>query len=208
MSTIVVETFLTLDGVLQAPGAQDEDTDGGFPYGGWQAPLFDDVMGEFVGEGMARTEGLLLGRKTFDIFAGYWPKLTEAHPDYEFAKTFTDMPKYVATRTLTSVDWENTTLLGDDVPGAVARLREQPGGEIHVVGSGELVQTLLRHNLVDSYRLMTFPVLLGKGKKLFADGTVPTALELVESRTTPAGAVITVYRPTGEPTFSSFEPAH
>ncbi|OLF10869.1 deaminase [Actinophytocola xinjiangensis] len=210
MSTIVVETFLTLDGVLQAPGARDEDTEGGFTHGGWQAPLFDEAMGEFVGEAMAHTEGLLLGRKTYDIFAGFWPKLTEDHPDYAFGQIFTDMPKYVATRTLTSadVDWENTILLSEDIPAEVAELRAQPGGEIKVVGSGELVQTLLEHNLVDRYRLMTFPVMLGTGKKLFAGGTVPRALELVESRTTPAGAVITVYRPTGEPTYASFEPAH
>ncbi|GAB3446891.1 dihydrofolate reductase family protein [Actinophytocola sediminis] len=204
MSTIVIDTFLTLDGVLEAPGGPEENGSPGFSYGGWQVPLFDDAMGEFVGEGMANTEGLLLGRRTYESFAGHWPALADDHPDAEAAKVLNAIPKYVASRTLTSVDWQNSTLLGEDVPAAVAELRARPGGELHVIGSGDLAQTLIRHDLVDEYRLMTFPVLLGAGKRLFADGTVPTALTLVESRTTPAGAVISVYRPAGVPTYGSF----
>jgi dihydrofolate reductase len=204
MSAIVVDTFLTLDGVLQAPGAPEEDSSNGFPHGGWQAPLFDEAMGAFVGQGIERTEALLLGRKTYEIFAGHWPTIAEDHPDGEIGKVLNSIPKYVASRTLTSVEWQNSSLLGDDVPAAVATLREQPGGEIHVIGSGDLAQTLIRHGLVDEYRLMTFPLVLGTGKRLWAEGTVPTALTLVESQTTPAGAVITVYRPSGKPTYSSF----
>ncbi|MPZ83981.1 MAG: dihydrofolate reductase [Actinophytocola sp.] len=207
MSKIVVDTFLTVDGVLQAPGAPDEDREGGFTHGGWQAPLFDEAAGEFVGEGFARIEGLLLGRKTYEIFAAYWPRIADDHPDAAAGQALNALPKYVASRTLTGVEWQNSTLLGDDVTAAVAKLREQQGGEIHVMGSGDLVQTLIRHDLVDEYRLMIFPVVLGTGKKLFAEGAVPTALELVESRTTPGGVVICVYRRAGEVTYGSFGPA-
>lgn len=205
MSTIVIDSFLTLDGVLQAPGGPNEDREGGFTHGGWQAGLFDEAVGGFVGEGIAKTEGLLLGRRTYEIFAAHWPRVGGDHPDAEVGDTLNKLPKYVASRTLTAVEWQNSTLLGDDVPGAVARLREQPGGEIHVIGSGNLAQTLIRHGLVDEYRLMIFPVLLGSGKKLFAEGTVPAALNLVESRTTPSGVVICVYRPAGEVSYGSFE---
>ena len=205
MTTIVIDTFLTLDGVLQAPGGPTEDPESGFTHGGWQVPLFDEAVGEFVTEGMAKTEGLLLGRRTYEIFAAYWPRVGKDHPDGDIGNTINRVPKYVASRTLTAVEWQNSTLLGDDVPGAVAKLREQPGGEIHVIGSGNLAQTLIRHDLVDEYRLIVFPVLLGTGKRLFAEGTVPAALNLVESRTTPSGVVICVYRRAGEVTYGSFE---
>lgn len=204
MSTIVVDTFLTLDGVLQAPGGPEEDREGGFAHGGWQAALFDDAVGEFVGEGMARLEGLLLGRKTYDIFAAHWPRVGEGHPDAEIARLFNELPKYVASRTRTSLEWANSTLLGDDVPGAVAKLKEQSGGEIHVIGSGDLAQTLIRHDLVDEYRLAIFPVVLGTGKRLFADGAVPAALRLVESATTSGGVLTCVYRRAGEVSYGSF----
>jgi dihydrofolate reductase len=204
MSKIVVDTFLTLDGVLQAPGAPDEDPESGFPHGGWQVPLFDEQVGEFVGEGIERTEGLLLGRKTYDIFAAHWPNVPDDNPDAEIAKVLNAIPKYVASRTRKAVDWQNSTLLGADVPGAIAKLRAQPGGEIHVIGSGDLAQTLIRHDLVDEYRLITFPIVLGTGKRLFADGAVPTGLELVECRSTPSGAILAVYRRAGEVTYGSF----
>jgi dihydrofolate reductase len=203
MSKIVVDTFLTLDGVLQAPGGQEEDTDSGFAHGGWQGQYFDDETGEFVGQGIAKSEGLLLGRKTYDIFAAYWPNVSDDHQDVEIARKFDAIPKYVASRTLKSVEWQNSRLLGEDVPGAVAKLKEQPGGEIHVIGSGDLAQTLIRHNLVDEYRLIIYPLVLGTGKRLFAEGVVPTGLELIESRSTPGGAVICVYRPGGELTYTS-----
>lgn len=204
MSRIVIDTFLSIDGVMQAPGAPNEDVDGGFPHGGWQVNHFDEAMGQFVGSGMASTEGLLLGRKTYQIFAGHWPKVAEDHPHEETARILNSIPKYVASRTLTGVEWQNSTLLDGDVAAAVATLREQPGGEIHVIGSGDLAQTLMRHDLVDEYRLMIFPVVIGTGKRLFADGAVPATMALVESRTTPAGAVICVYRPAGELVCGSF----
>ncbi len=207
MSRIVVDSFLTLDGVMQAPGGPDEDREGGFPHGGWQVPLFDEQVGEFVGQGIEHTEGLLLGRTTYEIFAEHWPNVPEDNPDAGIATVLNALPKYVASRTLTSVQWQNSTLLGADVLAAVAKLREQPGGEIHVIGSGDLIQTLIRHDLVDEYRLIVFPLLLGTGKKLFADGTVPTGLELVEARSTPRGAVLCVYRRAGEVTYGSFGPA-
>jgi dihydrofolate reductase len=201
MSKIVVDTFLTLDGVLQAPGGQEEDVESGFAHGGWQGQYFDEETGEFVGQGIANTEGLLLGRKTYDIFAAYWPNVTGQ--DADIAKVLNAVPKYVASRTLKSVEWQNSTLLGDDVPDAVAKLREKPGGEIHVIGSGDLIQTLIRHDLVDEYRLIIYPLVLGTGKRLFADGVVPTGLELVESRATSGGAVICVYRRGGKITYTS-----
>jgi dihydrofolate reductase len=204
MSKIVVDTFLTIDGVMQAPGAPNEDVDGGFPHGGWQVNHLDEAMGEFVGAGIAQTTGLLLGRRTYEIFAAHWPRVPEDHQDAEIGRVLNSLPKYVASRTLTALEWQNSTLLGDDVPAAVAKLREQPGGEIHVIGSGDLVQTLIRHDLVDEYRLMIFPVVVGTGKRLFAGGAVPATFTLVESRSTPAGAVICVYQPAGELVCGSF----
>ncbi|MCT2587380.1 dihydrofolate reductase family protein [Actinophytocola gossypii] len=204
MSTIVVSTFLTLDGVMQAPGGPDEDQSDGFPHGGWQAPHFDEAAGEIVGAWYATSTGMLLGRRTYEIFAGYWPTVGDDSPEAAMAKVLNEMPKYVASRTLSSVDWQNSHLLGDDVPAAVAKLRAEPGGELHVVGSAEFAQTLIRHDLVDEYRLMVFPLVLGTGKRLFGDGTVPGNLALVESRTTPAGAVASVYRRAGEVRYGSF----
>jgi dihydrofolate reductase len=189
---------------MQAPGAPDEDRESGFPHGGWQFPLFDEQSGEFVGQGMEKMAGLLLGRKTYDIFAGYWPNIREDGPDAEIATVLNTVPKHVASRTLTTVDWQNSSLLGADVPGAVAKLKAQPGGEIHVIGSGDLVQTLLRHDLVDEYRLIIYPIVLGTGKRLFAEGAVPAGLELVDSRSTPRGAILCVYRRAGEVTYGSF----
>jgi dihydrofolate reductase len=204
MSTIVVQTFLTLDGVMQAPGGPEEDTSGNFTHGGWQVPYFDEALGEAVGGWAAGVEGLLLGRRTYDIFAAHWPRVPEDHPDVEMARLLNSVPKYVASRTRTSLEWENSTVLGDDVPAAVAKLREQPGGEIHVIGSGDFAQTLIQHDLVDEYRLTIAPVLLGSGRRLFADGTVPTGLKLVESSTTPAGVHVCVYRRSGDVGYGSF----
>ncbi len=204
MSKIVVQTFLTLDGVMQAPGAREEDPSGGFTHGGWQAPHFDETTGEIVDAWYQRAEGLLLGRRTYDIFNAYWPHVPADHEFVSMADRLNSLPKYVASRTLTEVTWQNSTLLGDDVPAAVAKLRERPGGGILVAGSGDLAQTLVRHDLVDEFQLLTFPLLLGSGQRLFGDGTVPTGLRLVESRTTPSGAVAAVYRRGGEVTYGSF----
>ncbi|OLF12777.1 hypothetical protein BLA60_05760 [Actinophytocola xinjiangensis] len=205
MSTIVVDAFLSLDGVMQAPGDPDEDRDDGFPHGGWQAPHLDDAITGFIGEGIAATEALLLGRRTYEKFAAHWPNVPDDHPEATGARTLDAMPKYVASRTLSGLDWQNSVLLGADVPGAVAALRARPGGEIHVVGSAVLLRTLLRHDLVDRYRLMIFPVVLGSGKRLFEQGCAPGGLTLTESRVTPGGALICDYRRTGPVTYGSFE---
>lgn len=193
MSKVVVQTFLTLDGVMQAPGGANEDHEGGFEHGGWQGP--DEAAGEIVGGWMERASGVLLGRKTYDIFAAFWPHVGDDGEDADIARQLNSLPKYVASRTLDHLDWQNSTLLGDDVPGAVAKLRGEPGGEIHVWGSGDLIQTLIRHDLVDEYRLLIYPLVLGTGKRLFADGVVPASLELVETRGTPSGTILAVYRP-------------
>ena len=198
MSKIVVDSFLTIDGVMQAPGGPGEDSENGFPYGGWQQPVWDDECGQYIGESFGRIEGLLLGRKTYDIFSSFWPHVSGDHPDAAAAQALNALPKYVASRTLKSVEWQNSSLLGDDVPAAVAKLRERDGGEIHVMGSADLTQTLLRHDLVDELSLMVFPVVLGTGKKLFAEGTVPAALRLAESRVTKGGVVICRYERAGE----------
>lgn len=199
MRKLVVGTFLSVDGVMQGPGAPDEDTEGGFELGGWQVPLFDDEVGAAIDGWMAEMDALLLGRKTYEIFAGFWP-----NADDPIAERLNTVQKYVASRKLQSVEWQNTTLLSSDAADAVRELKAGDGGEIHVTGSGDLIQTLIAHDLVDEFRLIIHPVLLGSGKRLFGDGTVPTGLELVESRTTSTGSVIQVYRRTGKPEFGSF----
>lgn len=204
MSKLLVGTFLTLDGVMQAPGGPDEDRDGGFGHGGWLVPYFDDVLGEVMDTWIERAGSLLLGRKTYDIFAAHWPHVTEEHDDYPIARKFNSIPKYVASRTLSTADWAHTTVLSGDVAEAVAKLKEQPGGEIQVHGSGELVQTLLKHHLVDEFQLCVFPVTLGTGKRLFVEGTVPTALRLTDSRTTTTGVAIHRYERAGTPEYGSY----
>ncbi|MEX0781134.1 MAG: dihydrofolate reductase family protein [Dehalococcoidia bacterium] len=191
---LVVNTFVTLDGVMQAPGGPDEDRDGGFEYGGWSAPYFDDDMGNTVGESLGKASAFLLGRKTYDIFAGYWPTATE---DLEIADVLNSRPKYVVSTTLKNPEWEHTTVIPGDVAGAVARLKEQPGEELNVQGSARLLQTL--HPLVDEYRLWISPVHLGSGKRLFENGAHASGLELIETRTNSKGAIYAAYRPTGAP---------
>ena len=191
---LVVNTFMTLDGVMQAPGGPDEDRDGGFEYGGWSVPYFDDDMGNTVGESMAKAEAYVLGRKTYDIFAAYWPNATE---DLEIADMLNSRPKYVASRTLTNPTWQGTTVI-KDVAAEVRKLKAQGGdGELNVQGSANLLQTI--HPLVDEYRLWISPVHLGKGKRLFESASPASGLELVESRTNSLGAIYAVYRPTGKP---------
>ena len=168
MSKLVVNESVSLDGVMQAPGGPNEDTDGGFAYGGWVAPHFDDEMGGLAVEGALRPDALLLGRRTYEIFAAHWPRVTGEDP---IAAKLNAMPKHVASRTLEAVEWNNSTLIQGDVAEAVAELKEGPGGEIRVYGSGNLVQTLLANDLVDELVLWVFPVLLGEGKRLFGEGT-------------------------------------
>ncbi len=199
MGRLVVNMFTTLDGVVQSPGMPEEDRDGGFKHGGWQVPYFDDESGEVMGEAMASFDALLLGRKTYEIFASYWP---HAPADDPFAARLNDAPKYVASRNLDTVEWNNSTLLRGDIADEVTRLKGQYD-EIHTSGSGNLVQSLMRQGLVDRYLLWVYPVLLGVGKRLFADGTSPTALQLTDSRTFRNGAVLLAYEPTGKPEYGS-----
>ena len=204
MGTLVINTFLTLDGVAQAPGGPDEDRVGDFEHGGWQVPHFTAQLGEIIGPWFAAPGALLLGRRTYDIFAAHWPRVTEDHEDYPMAKILNETPKYVPSRTLATTEWQNTTILSGDASKAVAELKEQVNGEIHVHGSIDLAQTLIAHDLVDEYRLTVFPVVLGTGKRLFGDGTVPSGLALVSAQTTDAGVVACVYRRTGAPTYGSY----
>src|SRR5215469_5441888 len=175
---LTLHTFLTLDGVMQAPGAQDEDRDGGFEHGGWSFPYSDQDFGEAVAGWFAHAGAFLLGRKTYEIFSGYWPKVTD--PDDPIAGKLNALPKYVASTTLASVAWHNSSLLGGDPAAEVAALKQRPGDELQVHGSGELAQTLIDHDLVDEYRLLYYPVHLGSGKKLFPEGAKPGALRLRE----------------------------
>jgi dihydrofolate reductase len=200
MGKLVVGTFVTTDGVMQAPGGPDEDREGGFEHGGWLVPHFDDTLGRFMDELIGRADALLLGRKTYEIFAGYWPN---AGPDDPMANKLNSVPKYVASRTLDSVDWNNSNLLGDDVAEDVAGLKARIDGEIHVTGSGDLIQTLLKNDLVDEFVLIVFPVVLGTGKRLFGDGTIPRSLRLTDTLTSPAGVSIHTYERVGEPEYGT-----
>jgi dihydrofolate reductase len=192
MGLIHIDLFTTLDGVAQAPGGPEEDAGGGFAFGGWQAPLFDDVVGEQVGSGMAGMDALLLGRHTYDIFAGYWPNVGEGE-DSGIARLFNRLPKYVASRQTPTLEWAESTLLGPDVVAAVRELRDRHAN-IHVIGSLDFVQTLFAERLFDRLTLWVYPILLGTGKKVFADGVVPTNLRLVEPVVaSPKGAVMQRY---------------
>ena len=196
MSSIVVQAFMTLDGVVQSAGGRDEDRDEGFPYGGWQNDFDDELGTEIVRDWETRTEALLLGRVTYEIFAGSWGVWDEDAPGLqgELTRLYNRIPKYVASRTLGGADWKNTQVLGPDVPEAVRRLRAQPGGEIRVWGSTQLVRALAEHDLVDEYRLLIYPLVLGTGKRLFAEGFPVSRFALAESRVLPSGIVLCVYR--------------
>ena len=195
MRKIIVCTFLTLDGVMQAPGGPDEDREGGFEHGGWLVPYFDERMAEIMTEWTKRAGGFLLGRKTYEIFAASWPKSTD--PADETAVALNTRPKYVVSRTLKNPEWNNSVVLEGDVAEAVAKLKAEEGDEIQVHGSGSLLQTLLQHDLVDTLRLWQYPVVLGTGKRLFGEGTIPRALRLVDTEVTDTGAVLHVYERTG-----------
>jgi dihydrofolate reductase len=200
VSKLVVTTFVTLDGVMQAPGGPNEDTSGGFEHGGWLVPHFDDETGAFIDEVFERAGSFLLGRKTYDIFIGHWPHVTDENDPV--ASRLNSLPKYVASRSLEQADWQHSTVIRD-VPAEVARLKGQPGDELQVHGSGGLIQTLIEHDLVDAYNVMTFPVVLGTGKRLFAEGATPGALRLTESRKTANGVVISSYERAGKPTYGA-----
>jgi len=201
MRKLVVGTFLSVDGVMQAPGGPDEDREGGFVHGGWSVNYWDDVMGQLITELTLKAGALLLGRKTYEIFAAHWPHVSDDDP---VAAKLNSVPKYVASRTLDEVTWNNSTLIKGDVAEAVAALKEQGGADIQVTGSGELIQTLMEHDLVDEYRLWVFPVVLGQGKRLFARGTVPGALKLVDTRTFSTGVAVHRYERAGAIPYGSF----
>jgi dihydrofolate reductase len=200
---LTMQTFLTLDGVMQAPGGPDEDRDSGFVHGGWSFPYGDEESGAAIADWFANADAFLLGRKTYEIFSGYWPQVTD--PDNPVATKLNALPKHVVSTTLGSVHWHNASLLSDDVVGAVVRLKEQAGNELQVHGSGGLAQTLIAHDLVDEYRLFFIPVHLGSGKKLFRDGAKAAALRLTSTVATAAGVVIATYEPDGAVRVGSFE---
>ena len=193
MRKLLVTTFMTLDGVMQAPGGPEEDTDGGFKLGGWSVNYWDDVMMEAKGKEMGVPFDLVLGRRTYDIFASYWPDAPE-----EDAKPLNDATKYVASRGRPKLTWERSVLLEGDVAEAVAKLKDEEGPELQVHGSGSLAQTLIRHSLVDQFNLWVFPLVIGSGKRLFGDGTVPAGLKLVDSTLSTTGVFMGTYVPAGE----------
>jgi dihydrofolate reductase len=200
---VTLHTFLTIDGVMQAPGGPGEDDGGGFPHGGWSFPYNDEDFGAAVTGWFSHASAFLLGRTTYEIFASHWPNVP-ADPNDPVSSKLNELPKYVASTTLTSVDWHNSSLLTGDVVTEVGKLKEQPGDELQVHGSSGLAQTLIEHDLIDEYRLLTFPVHLGSGKKLFRDGARPAALKLISSSTTSKGAVIATYQPDGPVRYGSF----
>ena len=199
---LVVGTQLTLDGVMQAPGGPDEDQDSGFEQGGWSVNYWDGEMGEVMDDQFAEADALLLGRKTYEIFAAYWPTV-DAEDDFVATK-LNSMPKYVASRTLDGVEWNNSTLLLGDVAEAVETLKEERGDVIMVQGSSDLIQTLLAHDLVDEFWFWIFPVVVGDGKRLFGDGTIPAALELTTAETSSTGVQLLRYKGVGEIDHGSF----
>ena len=200
MRKLVSSTFVSLDGVMQAPGGPEEDTAGGFALGGWTVPCFDESVGEFMDDLMGHPFDLVLGRRTYDIFAGYWPTASEE----EGAKPLNDAVKHVASRGTPDLTWDRSVRIEGDVVAGVAALKEQDGPELQVHGSGELLQTLLAAGLVDELRVLVFPVVLGSGKRLFEGGAAPTAYELVSSRTSGTGVVMSVYRAAGAPQTGTF----
>jgi dihydrofolate reductase len=198
MRKIIVLTFITLDGVMQAPGGPEEDTSGDFKFGGWTAPYFDEFLGEVMTEQMGKPFDLLLGRKTFEIFAGYWPQHEAEWPGIN------DVTKYVASNTLTQHEWNNSVFLKGNVVEEIKKLKEQDGPDLQVYGSASLIQTLMQHDLVDEFWLKIFPVTLGRGKRLFDKGTIPAAYTLVESKSSPSGVIIATLKRKGEVKTGSF----
>ncbi len=204
MRKIIVLSFMTLDGVIQAPGGPGEDTSGGFEYGGWTVPFFkeDDFLGQIMDEQTGHPFDLLLGRKTYDIFAGYWPHQDESTSP--FARKFNKATKYVASRSPIELDWNNSVLLQGDIVEEIKKLKAQDGPELQVYGSGDFIQTLLKNDLVDELWLKIFPITLGTGKRLFAEGAIPAAFELTDSKVSPKGVVIANFKRAGEVETGSF----
>jgi dihydrofolate reductase len=200
MRKLIVSTFVTLDGVMQAPGGPEEDGAGGFAYGGWSVNYWDDQMGQVMGDALSKPFDLLLGRKTYDIFAAFWPNAS----DEAGGKPLNDATKYVASRGQPTLAWGPSVLIEGDAAEGVSSLKKGNGPELQVHGSGNLIQTLVRHNLVDEFRIWIFPVIIGSGKRLFADGTIPAGLKLVDSTISTTGVVIATYEPAGVLATGSF----
>jgi dihydrofolate reductase len=198
MRKVIALEFVTLDGVIQAGGGPEEDTSGGFAYGGWAAPYSDDVIGAAVNRQMNMPFDLLLGRTTFEIWAPYWPQHGEVWPRVNTAT------KYVASNTMTSHEWQPSVFLSGDIPEKVANLKHQSGPDLHVYGSANLLQTLLRHDLVDAFWLKIYPITLGSGKRLFTDGTIPAAFKVTDSQVSPTGVIIVNYERAGAITTGRF----
>jgi dihydrofolate reductase len=203
MGTLTIATFMSLDGIMQAPGGPDEDRDGGFEHGGWSFPYFSPDMGEVISEAFSKAECFLLGRRTYEIFAGSWPNFPDT--DDPVASSLNTLPKYVVSTTLESADWQPTTIIRGDIPAEVAKLKTRHEGEIQVHGSAALAQTLHAHRLIDEYRLFIEPVVLGTGKRLFEPGAEPTALRLVESKPMGKGTLLAIFQPAGKVAHGEFQ---
>jgi dihydrofolate reductase len=194
MRKVIVVEWMSLDGVVQAPGATDEDTSGGFRHGGWHLRFFDDTSRRWVVENLTQAGGFLFGRRTFDSFAGHWPNASEE--EQVLAEPLNERPKYVASKTLAEpLGWHNSTVLRGDVGAAVAALKQEDGGDLHVIGSTELVQTLIEHDLVDEFRVMIDPLVVGGGKRIFRDDGVLRPLRLLDTQVTSTGAILATYAP-------------
>lgn len=198
---LTVISHLTLDGVMQSNGKPEPELNDGFEYGGWQVPYLDEELAGLVAGWIAAADAFLMGRGTYELFAGHWPMVTD--PNDPIATKLNSAPKYVVSTSVEKLDWPNSFLLRGDVAAEVARLKRQPGNELQVHGSGMLIRTLMEHDLIDEYRLFIHPVVLGSGKRLFADGTIPTALELADTKSTSSGVVVHVYQPSGRPRYGA-----
>jgi dihydrofolate reductase len=196
---LTLTEFVTLDGVYQGPGGPNEDRSGDFGHGGWLVPFFDDALGQYMNGIFGEVDAFVLGRKTYEIFAASWPKFPD--PDDPVASRLNTLPKYVASRSLTRADWQNSTVLGGDVVAEVAKLKEQPGRELQIHGSGALAQTLFDAGLIDAMRLIVGPVVLGSGKRLFAEGRTPSSFRLAEVSSTPSGVTMQSLELTGPPEY-------
>jgi dihydrofolate reductase len=198
---LTVTSYLTLDGVMQSNGKPEPELNDGFEQGGWQVPYFDEDAARLAAHWIAAADAFLLGRRTYELFAEHWSRVTD--PNDPFATRLNGLPKHVVSTTLDRVGWNNSMLLHGDVSEEVATLKRQPGNELQVHGSGALVRTLMQYDLVDEYRLFIHPVVLGNGKRLFAEGTTPTALRLIDTKTTSRGVVVQVYQSAGKPKYGS-----